>query len=105
MASSASPTPAIQSSVACANPAQAPQDPAACATGATPTLSELIVAKNYPAALNLALKGARDVASAAQARDIFVALNMLRRYYVAQGQTDVVARIDPTLDGLAFEIC
>ena len=109
MASSASPTPAeptpaIQSSVACANPAQAAQDPAACATGATPTLSELLVAKNYPAALNLALKGARDVASAAQARDIFVALNTLRRYYVAQGQTDVVARINSTLDGLAFEI-
>ncbi|MGN0910184.1 MAG: hypothetical protein ACI4NV_02050, partial [Thermoguttaceae bacterium] len=111
MASSASPSPAAttpapatQSSVACADPAQASQDPAACATAATPTLSELIAAKNYPAALNLALKGARDVASAAQARDIFVALNMLRRYYVAQGQTDVVARINATLDCLAFEI-
>lgn len=96
--------PAAQSSVACADPAQASQDPAACATAATPTLSDLIAAKNYPAALNLALKGARDVASAAQARDIFVSLNMLRRYYVAQGQTDVVARINATLDGLAFEI-
>lgn len=111
MTSSASPDPAAttpattpQSSVVCANPAQAPQDPAACATAATPTLSELIAAKNYPAALNLALNGARDVASAAQARDIFVALNMLRRYYVAQGQTDVVARINATLDCLAFEI-
>ena len=78
--------------------------PAACATAATPTLSELIAAKNYPAALNLALNGARDVASAAQAREIFVALNMLRRYYVAQGQADVVARINATLDCLAFEI-
>ena len=95
---------ATQSSASCANPVQTPLDPAACATAATPTLSELIAAKNYPAALNLALNGARDVASAAQAREIFVALNMLRRYYVAQGQADVVARINATLDCLAFEI-
>lgn len=95
---------APQNAVSCADSAQGAQDPAACAAPATPTLADLIAAKNYPAALNLALNGARDVSSATQARDIFVALNMLRRYYVAQGQMDVVARINTTLDGLAFEI-
>lgn len=66
--------------------------------------SALLAQGDAAGSLEAAMRSASNVQSAEQAREVFVTLNQLRRIYLQNNQSGVVARINEALDRLAFEV-